>query len=145
MDALQSMGLVQTYFTHPDYLVVQCWLYTTYLSPDTIKQMGSQTYRYGKFFDQQVGYIPLGDQCSHIVVIIYQTNAAMPFVVTAYPAASANHMLLCCKMSGFNTASMNLVHVCYVSSFESAMSMNFSVYACAICSFYLIIKRLEYN
>ena len=28
----------QTFFAHPDYLVVQCWIHTTYLFPDTDKQ-----------------------------------------------------------------------------------------------------------
>ena len=26
IDATQSMGLEQTSFTHPDYLVIQCWI-----------------------------------------------------------------------------------------------------------------------
>ena len=40
MDVTWSMGLVQTYFTHPDYFVVQCWVCVTYLFPDTVSQMG---------------------------------------------------------------------------------------------------------
>ena len=35
MDAQQSTGLVQTYFTGPDYLVVQDRIYAAFLSPDT--------------------------------------------------------------------------------------------------------------
>ena len=50
-DALWSLGLAQTYFTHPDYLVV----HTTYLSPDTIIQVGPQTYQYVKFFVRRLG------------------------------------------------------------------------------------------
>ena len=41
---VQSVGLAQTYFTHLDYLVVQCWVQATYLSADTINQIGPQTY-----------------------------------------------------------------------------------------------------
>ena len=39
MDALLSVGLAWTYFAHPDYLVVQCWVHCTYLSPDTVNQI----------------------------------------------------------------------------------------------------------
>ena len=46
MDALWSMALMQTNFTHPDYLGVQCLVHTTYLSPDTITQPGPQNYGY---------------------------------------------------------------------------------------------------
>ena len=49
MDALWSVGLVPTYFTHSDYLVVQCWDHATYLFPDTVKQLQPQTYWYVKF------------------------------------------------------------------------------------------------
>ena len=34
--ALWSVGFVHTCFTHSDYLVVQCWVHTAYLSADTI-------------------------------------------------------------------------------------------------------------
>ena len=40
MDALWSVGLVQTNFAHPDYLVVQCLVSHYLLSPDTINQTG---------------------------------------------------------------------------------------------------------
>ena len=49
MDATQSVRLAWTYFAHPDYLVAQCWVCTTYLSPNIVNQMGSQTYCYVKF------------------------------------------------------------------------------------------------
>ena len=40
IDATQSLGLAQTYFTNLDYMVVQCWVKTIYLSPDTVNSMG---------------------------------------------------------------------------------------------------------
>ena len=48
MDALWSMGLAWTYFTHPAYVFIQCRVCTTYLSPDNINQMEPQTYHYVK-------------------------------------------------------------------------------------------------
>ena len=66
-DVQQSMGLAQTYFTNPDYLVLQCWvcaiyIYTyiyIYISPDTINQTEPQTFHYTKFFEGAVGYASL--------------------------------------------------------------------------------------
>ena len=60
MDTIRSVGLAWTYFTHPDYLVVLCWVCVTYLSLDTIDPIGSQTYCYAKFFMGRMGYTPLG-------------------------------------------------------------------------------------
>ena len=40
MDALLSVSLVRTYFSHPDYLVVQCWVCATYLSPILLTKWG---------------------------------------------------------------------------------------------------------
>ena len=64
MDAQWSMGLAWTYFTYPDYLVVQCLAHTTYLSSDTINQTGSQSYQYVKFLKGWLGYMPLGAPCN---------------------------------------------------------------------------------
>ena len=50
MDARQSVGLMQTYFTHPEYLVDQCCVHTTCLSSDTGNQIGPLIYCYVKFF-----------------------------------------------------------------------------------------------
>ena len=44
LNATLSMDLAQTYCVHPDYLVVQCWVHATYLSPDTVKQTSPQTF-----------------------------------------------------------------------------------------------------
>ena len=80
MDALQSMGLALTYFTHPDYFVVHWWVH------DTINQTGFYTYYCVKFFKGRVGYAPLGSQCTGIMAIIVQSNVALSFVITACPA-----------------------------------------------------------
>ena len=86
MDALWSVGLEGTYFAHPDHLIVQCCVCTTYLSPDTINQPGPQPYHYVKFFVCRMGYTSLGTQCNSIMAMIYQSNAAIPFVITVYLA-----------------------------------------------------------
>ena len=39
IDATQSVGLVLTYFTKPDYLAVQGWVQATFLFSDTVNQM----------------------------------------------------------------------------------------------------------
>ena len=85
-------------------------VHANYLSPDTKNQLDPQTYHYVKFFEGQVVYMPFNAICNHIWSITDQTNASMPFVVTAYPAlltATANHMPLYHKMPGVNLVSMN--------------------------------------
>ena len=86
MDATRSVGLVKTYFTHPDYLVVQYWTHATYLSPAVLNQTGLQIYCNVKFLLGRVEYIPLGTPCDCILVTTDYSNAAMPFVVTAFAA-----------------------------------------------------------
>ena len=86
IDVLWSMGLTPTYFTHPDYLVVHCWIDATYLSPSTINQTGPQIYHCVKFFIGRKGYTSLGSLCNCMVAIIDQCNAAIPFVITAIQA-----------------------------------------------------------
>ena len=71
MDAIQSLGLAQTYFAHYDYWVVLVWVHMTYLSPDTIKQKGPQTYHYVKFFVERVDYTFLGNPCDHICCNVF--------------------------------------------------------------------------
>ena len=78
--------MIQTYFTHPNYLVVQCWVHAMCLSPDTINQTGLHTYHYGNFFKEWVGCMPLGASCTHLVAIIDFSNAAMPFIIPVYLA-----------------------------------------------------------
>ena len=50
MDAIWSVGLVLTYFAHPDYLVIQDWIHATCLYPYTINQSGPHVYHYVMFF-----------------------------------------------------------------------------------------------
>ena len=136
------IGFGMDLFPHPDCLVVQCWAHTAYLSPDTIKQMGTQTYRYVKFFEGWVSYACLSALCNHIMAIIYQTYAVLPSVVIVYSVlwtAPTSHMPFSCKLSGFNPASMNSPHVHYASWVDDAMSVHLSVYACLICSFHLFV------
>ena len=38
IEAQWSRVFAQTYFTNPDYLVVQCWIHSSFLSPDKINQ-----------------------------------------------------------------------------------------------------------
>ena len=83
-DATWSVDMAQTYFVHPDYLVVQSWVHATYLFHNIVNQMGPQMYHYVKFFLGRVGYSTLGAPCDCIVAIIDYSNAAMPFVITAF-------------------------------------------------------------
>ena len=84
--AFQSMCLVQTYFMHPDCLVVKSRVCTMYLSPDTINQTRPQIYQPVKFLEGWVHYMPLGTRYTQLMAIIDFTHAAIAFVVTAYPA-----------------------------------------------------------
>ena len=86
MDAEQLVGLALTFFTHPDYLVVQCLVCAIYLSPDTVNQTGPQISHYVKFFLWRVGYMPLGTPCDCIMAIIHHSNAELPFAVTTFLA-----------------------------------------------------------
>ena len=38
------------------------------------------------FFEAVMGYIPLGSQCTRLVLLVSFANAALPYVLTAYPA-----------------------------------------------------------
>ena len=72
--------------------------------------MGPHTYHYVKFFEGQMGSTNFDDMCNCIMAIIDQTNAVIPFIVTAYPAlrtAPVNHMPLYHKMFSVNPASVN--------------------------------------
>ena len=84
MDATWSVGLVWTYFTHPEYLVVQSWVSTTYIFSDTINHTWLQIC-YVKFF-LEMGYMSLGAPCDGFVALTDHSNAAMPFVITAFVA-----------------------------------------------------------
>ena len=64
MYAQCSIGLRQTLFTSPDYMVVQCWTHSTFLHPNTINTTEPNMYHYTKFFEGVVGYIILGFPCN---------------------------------------------------------------------------------
>ena len=86
MHVTLSVGLAQTLFAQPDYLVILCLVYIIYLSPDTVKQTGSHIHNYGKFILGREAYTPLGSPCNHILAIIDYSNSAMPFVYSAFLA-----------------------------------------------------------
>ena len=50
MDAIWAVGLAMIYFIHPDYMLMQSWIYTTCLYPDTISQTEPHVYHYVQFF-----------------------------------------------------------------------------------------------
>ena len=52
--------------THPNYLVIQCWICATYLYPHTVNQTGWCVYC--EVLSCRVGYMPLGAPCDHIIV-----------------------------------------------------------------------------
>ena len=99
MEAAWSVHFVQTYFTNPDYLEVQSWAHTTSLFLDNVYQMGSHVYHYVNFLLGRLGYTPLGAPWDYIMAKIDHSNAAMPFVITAFLAswivfADQNHQVL---------------------------------------------------
>ena len=85
MDAQQSVGLGRTYFTSPDYLVVQCLVCYTFFHPDTMNPRGSHVYHCTKFSQGGVGYNSLGVPFAQLVAVINYFSAALPFVFTAFP------------------------------------------------------------
>ena len=66
-----------------------------HLSPDTVNQTGPLIYHYVEFFIWIVCYMPIGSSCNYIMVIIDQSYAAIPFVVTAYPDLWASPAYQC--------------------------------------------------
>ena len=84
MDATWSVELAWTYFTHPDYLVVQHWGPCHFSFPDTFNQTGPHVYHYVNFFLGRVSYKPLGTLCDCTVAIIDHSHAAMPFAITNF-------------------------------------------------------------
>ena len=70
MDTTQSTGLVQSYFSHPDYLVVQCQVQNTILFPDSKTHAGPHVYHFVKFFPEGVDYTHEGIICNHIITML---------------------------------------------------------------------------
>ena len=70
----------------PDYLVVQCWVYSTFFYPDTINPTGLHVYCYAKFFEGIVGYNSMGIPWTQLMAVISYANAKFPFVLTAFSA-----------------------------------------------------------
>ena len=79
-------GLGMDPFHPSDYLVVQCCVSATYLSPNAINQMGLWAYCYVTFFVERVGYTPHCTPCNCTMTIMDQSNAAMPSAITTYSA-----------------------------------------------------------
>ena len=84
MDATQLVGLAQTYFAHPDYLLVQSGICITCSYPDTINQTGQHVYHYVKLF-LGVDYMPLGDPYDDIMAIFNLSNTVQSFIGSTYP------------------------------------------------------------
>ena len=80
------MGLAWTYFTSPDYLVVQCWVCPAFLYPDTIKQAEPQVYRYTNFLSMWWVTCFWVSPCTRLMAVISFTNSVFPYVLTADPA-----------------------------------------------------------
>ena len=74
MDVQWLIGFTETYFDNPDYLLVQCWVCATFLSPDTMNQTESYVYNYTTFFEGTVGYTPLGFPCTRPMAVISPAN-----------------------------------------------------------------------
>ena len=83
MDTTQSVGLAWTFFTHPDYLVIQVVIHATCSYLDTINKTGPHVYHCVTSFPG-VGYTPLGTPCDCIMDIVNHSDALWPFIVTIY-------------------------------------------------------------
>ena len=75
-----------TYFDSPDYLIVQCWVHSTFFHPDTINPMGHHVYHYTMFFAGKVVCNSIGIPCTWLTAVINYANATLPFIVTTFPA-----------------------------------------------------------
>ena len=79
MDVTWSVGLVQTSLTHPDYLVVQCWVHAAYLSPDTVKLVPQSSFKWGW---NTHSWHPT----QSLMAVIDHSFATIPFVITSFLA-----------------------------------------------------------
>ena len=86
MDTQHYIGLGQTYFASLDYLVDQCWDCSSFFCPDTINPTELNIYHYTKFFEGVVGYTFLDFPCTQLMAVKNYSYAALPFVVTTFPA-----------------------------------------------------------
>ena len=83
MDPLWSVALGQSYFTHPDYLIIHCCIQATLLHPTLITPVGVlKVCRYLQIFEGVVGYMPNGAPYYHIISIFY---SLIPHVTTTFP------------------------------------------------------------
>ena len=84
MDATHSVGLAWAYFSHPDFLVVWCWICTTIFIFRHCNPHRATCLLLCSF--QGAGYAPLGAPCDHILAILDHSDIAWSFVTTAFPA-----------------------------------------------------------
>ena len=75
MDMQWSVGLRWCYFVSPDYVVVQCWVHSTFFHPDTINPMGLPIYCYTMFLEGIVGYNAIGISFTWLTAVINYANA----------------------------------------------------------------------
>ena len=83
MGALQSVGLAQIYFSHPEYLVVQFLIHAVVLFPDCVTPKGLHVFHFVKVFFGVMGYMYEGAPCHYIMAM---ADIIHPFVITAYPS-----------------------------------------------------------
>ena len=103
MDATWSVGLAWSYFSYSAFLVIQCWMHTTFLFPDSETQT----------WEMDEGII-----CNCIMVILGYSDAMQPFVVTAFPffyelPNTVNNFHLANGVSGSNNTPMQWLHVLF--------------------------------
>ena len=74
MHASHSVGSEHSYFSHPDYLVVQCWFCATNFFLDLITPGKTQVHYFIKFFPRGVGHIHEGVSYHHKMGIVDITD-----------------------------------------------------------------------
>ena len=79
-------GLLQTYITCPDYLMVQSWVFATFLFPNTVNKMVPQVYHNVVLFLDKMDYMLHCTPCHCTMGIVDHSNAEMPFVITTFLA-----------------------------------------------------------
>ena len=82
MEALRLMGLAQSYFSDPDYFVVQYCVHAVFLFPDLVTLYWLNVFHFVKILPGIVGHM-YACMREHIVANI---DVAYPFVITAFPS-----------------------------------------------------------
>ena len=131
MNTFWSVGFAWSYFSYPDYLIVQYWIHAVILFPDSVTLQGMNIFILLKTC-QGGGHMHEGMPCHHIVAII---DVAYPFVITIFLSPyPINKCHIANNMSGLIK---NLCNNWMFLSFWIDIALNDKILSCCLLFFCL--------